>query len=743
MRTKQYLNGLWDYRIGLGEWSTRAVPFSALPVGESTCALTFDAAAHTGRAFLVLEGITYAAKVFLNDSFLGDMLPYAEYRFEITDLLRESGNRVEVQLSDIAPAFGPSEGWENYGGIIRDVYIEYTTDTFIQNFLWNAQLNATFDAAECTVTVQVDGMAQQVCAVLLDAGGNEAARAQAAVTAAPQNADAACTGNAELRFAVAAPELWSPDAPRLYTLVLTLYRDGYAVDGLRQQVGFKKLECRGKRFYLNGSPIFLLGVNRHDLWGDDGHTMTDAQMEQDMRAIKAAGCNFVRLAHYPHHKRIIELADELGLLLSEEPGLWWSDVSNEEISAGALEVMRRCVLRDRNNISIAFWLAFNECIFTPEFLRASARVCRENDPTHMVSGANCMSVEMTKEHFPACGFDFYTMHPYAPTPQRMLECAEALTEMPLLFSEWGGWYCHDNPALFRQFISTIIELWRNPEDKPVVAGAVYWEWNEIYEFDRGAPACFDGVLTEGLVTPWREPTPDLAVFRNAFAALHTPAPAPQLCQTVTAPAAPEGRFRPLPLENLCDDARRQAAWQSMISESRRPIPRYYYANKSTRKMTAGPCADAGLTDLNGLPVSPAAQPLVLDAELTIPVEQAVQALWMLGCTSMPQGWPIAGAWGEPVLECTLEYADGTAEAVTLCNGSDFTTATALYGPSRIDPRAANSPRALYLEHDSDWERYVVNLRRLPADPARVLRRLVLRPSAGGWLPLLYGITAQL
>ena len=72
-------------------------------------------------------------------------------------------------------------------------------------------------------------------------------------------------------------------------------------------------------------------------------------------------------------------------------------------------------MRDRNHISIAFWLSFNECKCTLEYLKEAARVCRENDPYHMVSGANCMSLEMTKENFLNCGFDFYTMHPYAPT----------------------------------------------------------------------------------------------------------------------------------------------------------------------------------------------------------------------------------------------------------------------------------------------------------------------------------------
>ena len=129
-----------------------------------------------------------------------------------------------------------------------------------------------------------------------------------------------------------------------------------------------------------------------------------------------------------------------------------------------------------------------------------------------------------------------------------------------------------------------------------MAGAVYWEWNEIYEFDRGAPACYDGVLTEGLVTPRREETPDLAVFRETFAELYTPVPAPVLQQEALPVTVPAGTYRPLPLEDICEETARTGAWQRMIEASRVPIPRYYYPFKATRKMTAGPCADASLTD---------------------------------------------------------------------------------------------------------------------------------------------------
>ena len=106
-------------------------------------------------------------------------------------------------------------------------------------------------------------------------------------------------------------------------------------------------------------------------WDMASEVLVLDEMETDMRMIKEMGCNFVRLVHYPHNKRILDIADRLGLMVSEEPGLWWSDTSLSEVAGGSTEVLRRTILRDRNHPCIVFWLCFNECEFTEEFLTSS------------------------------------------------------------------------------------------------------------------------------------------------------------------------------------------------------------------------------------------------------------------------------------------------------------------------------------------------------------------------------------
>ena len=101
------------------------VPFSTLAVGQSECFRKFDRTEDLPRVALQFDGITYAAKVFLNGVPVGEMLPYCEYTFDVSDVVRDKDNELLVELEDLEPEFGPSDGWENYSGIIRNVWVVY------------------------------------------------------------------------------------------------------------------------------------------------------------------------------------------------------------------------------------------------------------------------------------------------------------------------------------------------------------------------------------------------------------------------------------------------------------------------------------------------------------------------------------------------------------------------------------------------------------------------------------------
>ena len=388
------LNGQWKYRVGFGDFSDISVPFSRLPVGRSECVKNFDLTEHSDKVFLKFDGITYYAEVTLNGVVLGEMLPYSEYEFDVSEIVMPRGNTLTVVLEDINRAFGPSEGWENFGGIIRDVYLELRGENYIENVFFQSCLCDNYTAADISVGISAKCPADAHFRIELFSDGILAS----SYTQTPGETVTARVNGVDL---------WSPDSPKLYSLTVSLVCGGETCDVCTSAVGFREFSCDRHRFVLNGKHIFLKGVCKHEMVGDSGHSPSVAEMENDMRIIKDLGCNFVRLVHYPHNKKILDIADRLGLMVSEEPGLWWSDTSLPEVASGSLEVLKRTILRDRNHPSVVFWLCFNECEFTEKFLADSAAICRTYDPTRLVSGANCMTDEETLFHYIRCGFDFY------------------------------------------------------------------------------------------------------------------------------------------------------------------------------------------------------------------------------------------------------------------------------------------------------------------------------------------------
>ncbi|NLG26087.1 MAG: hypothetical protein GX558_12075 [Clostridiales bacterium] len=728
MRYTQTLDGVWQKRIGGGAPKSQTVPYSALCCGDTELTTAF-ALLGAERASLRFEGITYRATVWLNGVVLGEMPPYCRCEFDITAAARPGENRLRVDLRDMGMAFGPSEGWENYGGIIRSVYVDYTPRPHIADIYFRAQPDGTLGRATCRATVSAE-CADGLTAVLslVDHLGDQVAAGSATVSG----------GAAEVEFALAKPRLWSPDDPYLYTLNARLGDDEVAI-----RVGVKDFHIEGRQFVLNGRPLFLRGVCRHDLWGDQGHTLTRDQMRKDMRMIKATGANFVRLVHYPHDGHIVELADEIGLLVSEEPGLWWSDMHNPAVVSGALEVMERTVLRDRSHVSIAFWLAFNECVFTEEFLLAAGALCRRLDPTRPVSGANCMDLEMTRALFSKCGFDFYTYHPYGNSETQLSGqlsfdgIMEALCDKPLVFTEWGGFPTEENHYLFERFLKVLMRAGRAQSGPHMLAGCSYWVWADMYEFQRGEPACLEGRLYEGLVDIYRNPRANYHDFSRALATLHYDE-APPCALDAADIDAPPARYAPIDLFAAADESAQAAAFARLIEEST-PVEGYHH--KRRRRLTHGPALPHALTAIGSLPVAiRAGAPYVVADSARLAIGRCARRLYLVAAV-MPWGYPCYGERGEVAGAYQVVYEDGGRLVVPLENGVNLATALAAIGPSRIVPTASDCRTAFRLTYDLNWEHYAAQLYAIDTDPDRPISRLEIRYEKRGAL-LLYGITAM-
>ncbi len=739
----QSLAGLWDFAIPGAPFEKRKVPGSYPPTGQCLYRTSFMVDNTEGECILLtFEGICYEGVPTVNGHTLSRMEPYVEYTYDISDLVHEGENTLEVSLLDIDAVFGPMNGWCNYSGIIRDVSIRYVPPVSVEDVFFHVSFENDYTLAHAKAEISLRGGDAPVEAYL-EKDGVPIAQASGHT----QN------GVTVLSMEVVNPRLWSPDSPELYTLFTTV---GSHTD--IRQVGFKEFSVKGKRFYLNGQPLFLMGSCRHDLQGDaDGHTQSDFQIERDMRMIKDAGLNYVRLVHYPHDRRVLEWADKLGLLVSEEPGYWWVKMEDTAMLARGMEVMERVIRRDRSHVSVAFWLTFNECELTESFIVDAVKTVRRLDPSRCVSGANCMDKFQTKTLFDKADCDFYTYHPYGAeldlitggvspgrqyiVPWQSIQgLCEYLNDKPLLFTEWGGYYVLDNPALMRRFCKEFFRMWNNPDTEPVLAGACHWVFADYYERNRQPGAgCQNGITVEGLCDMQRRPRVAMTVLREVMTQHNTCEEAPQCRAQIYGVGTPGNRYVPVELPDPAELDGQQQAWDY---EVRRYLDmRIDYCDKWWH-MDYGPVIPEPLRQLGHLPVQiRAGRPLVANAntgELEIALSApAARELYVIGQASMTDGYPVFGKQGDTVGEYRLTFADGTIQTVPLRNGIEIATVHCLRSATRIDPRGAAIVPVIDLCWNETSELYRIQMLRISLPTQVPLTSLCVRVQKP-YAVLLYG-----
>ena len=159
---------------------------------------------------------------------------------------------------------------------------------------------------------------------------------------------------------------WSAEDPQLYRVLVRLHApDGSVRAVVAQRVGFRSVEVSDRRLLINGAPVGIRGINRHDHHPDRGPAVTVEDMRADLVAMKRANTNAVRCSHYPNDHRFYDLCDELGLYVVDEADVeshaWNLSLCHDtRYHAAIIERVARMVLRDRNHPSIIAWSLGNE-----------------------------------------------------------------------------------------------------------------------------------------------------------------------------------------------------------------------------------------------------------------------------------------------------------------------------------------------------------------------------------------------
>lgn len=328
------------------------------------------------RLFVHFGAANYLAVVYLNGEELGQHEGgFTPFDFEITDRVRPEGNSLIVKVDnrramDQVPTVNTD--WWNYGGITRPVTLIEVPETFIQDYFIQLAKGSTHRIAGW---LQLSGpQAHQKVTILIPEAG---------IT---KNVETDVTGRVEFSFN-ADLTLWSPENPKLYRVEIA-----GETETVVERIGFRSIEAHGTDILLNGKSIFLRGISIHE---EAPMRPGRAWSEDDARTLlgwaKELGCNFVRLAHYPHNEDMLSMADQMGLLLWEEVPVYWTiQWENPSSLHNAENQLNEMIARDHNRAALIIYSVANETPVSDarnRFLRQLIQDAHSADSTRLVSAA--------------------------------------------------------------------------------------------------------------------------------------------------------------------------------------------------------------------------------------------------------------------------------------------------------------------------------------------------------------------
>ncbi|MBB2975203.1 beta-galactosidase [Microbacterium endophyticum] len=486
-------------------------PPDANQIGDYRVDFDTDAALQGHRVVLRFDGIESAAEIWLNGELLGTTRgSRLTQEFDVTASLRESGNQLAVrvmQFSDASYIEDQDMWW--LPGIFRSVTLLGRPDGGIEDIF----IVADYDPATGAGTLDVKVAVQN--------------DVDARLTIPALTVDAVAKGPIEVGLV----EPWSAETPTLYDAEIST-----ASETVQLRVGFRRVHIEEAQLLVNGRPVMLRGVNRHEHHPDKGRVFDPERVRAELSLMKRHNINAVRTSHYPPHPEVLDLFDELGFYIIDECDLeshgfehseWRRNPSNDDAWREAyLDRIRRTVNRDKNHPSVIMWSLGNEA-GTGANLEAMSSWVKAFDSSRLVHYEGDWSSTYVDVYS-----RMYASHAEVGEIGREVEQPAPITAtaaemhrrtLPFIQCEFGHAMGNGPGA--------VAEYWDLFEQYPRLAGGFIWEWIEhglattgadgtrriAYGGDFGETVHDSNFVIDGLVSADLEPRPGLIDYAAIIA----------------------------------------------------------------------------------------------------------------------------------------------------------------------------------------------------------------------------------
>jgi len=456
---------------------------------------------------IVFDGAMADSVVYLNgEEIIAHKDGYIPFEARLTGKLVKGDNLITVKIdgseNPAIPPFGGRIDYLTYAGIYREVWLKVTGAVSLSNIKIETQ-DTLAETKSATVRCKLSNPQDAtflgtVSGTIRDASGIVIATATAETTG-----EDVTLGFSDLSGIA----LWDIANPALYELTVDL-KTSHGSDRLSSNFGFRTAEFTPEGFLLNGKPLKLRGLNRHQAYPYVGYAAGRSAQELDATIMKTVlKCNIVRTSHYPQSKWFLHQCDRLGLLVFEEiPG--WQHIGDLDWQKESIENVRRMIERDWNHPSIIIWgVRINESLDSHDFYAETNRLARELDATRQTGGVRYLTESELLE-------DVYTMNdfilgneelPGANRPRTALRPQQENTglarKVPYLITEYNGHMhptkMHDPEQRQAEHVRRHLEVLNAAYGDPDISGAIGWcmfDYNTHKDFGSGDRICYHGVM---------------------------------------------------------------------------------------------------------------------------------------------------------------------------------------------------------------------------------------------------------